>query len=115
MAHAKTQERPRLRGLRLNDTAVADRSIKNLRLAGAECLADVEKLGTMGRLSALTASKIHQSFHAECQLCGSVVNECYRPIPANRTAGEFVIAPQSISWLNDINDCIEGVIWLPIL
>jgi hypothetical protein len=31
------------------------------------------------------------------------------PIPANRTAGEFMIALQSISWLNDINDCIKGV------
>ena len=52
MAHAKTQERPRLRGLRLNDTADAERSVNNLRLAGTECLADVEKIGTTGRLSA---------------------------------------------------------------
>jgi hypothetical protein len=33
----------------------------------------------------------------------------YRPIPANRTAGEFVIAPQSIPWLNAINDYSKGV------
>ena len=43
---------------------------------------------------------------SEGQLSVQMPDACFRPIPAIRTAGEFVIAPQSISWLNDINDCI---------
>ncbi len=58
------------------------------------------------RLGDWRSSSSDGNFH--WQLTVTTLMRSNRTIPANRTAGEFVIAPQSIPWLNAINDYSKG-------